>query len=226
MELAEKRSVSAGVWASLFLGVLAADLIARPLLRPLGAVPPLLDLLALSSSQFFGLIALAAAVKKLGISPLAALRNYAENIGKDIRGAALITAVYAIVATIMIKLGIQGSFSPGSDGLLHDLSATLGQGFAGKAAIYFCFCLLTPIFEEIFFRRFLYVTLRHHYSTPRAIFIAAVIFALVHLHAILLAFIAGAAYCYVYERYKRLNIVVLAHIMTNFLVVTFSFFGW
>ena len=82
-------------------------------------------------------------------------------------------------------------------------------------------CVLAPIIEEIFFRRFLFVALRKRIYFVWALVISAALFAIVHPNMALGA-IGGIYLGYVYEKGKSLPANILIHGMANFTVIAVS----
>jgi membrane protease YdiL (CAAX protease family) len=77
-------------------------------------------------------------------------------------------------------------------------------------------CVLAPIIEEIFFRRFLFVALRKNMDFIWALLISAILFMLVHRN-IAQGAIGGIYLGYVYEKGKSLPANILIHGMVNLL---------
>lgn len=82
-------------------------------------------------------------------------------------------------------------------------------------------CVLAPIIEEIFFRRFLFVALRKKMAFVWALGISAALFAIVHPNMALGA-IGGIYLGYVYEKGKSLPANILIHGMANFTITVVS----
>lgn len=84
-------------------------------------------------------------------------------------------------------------------------------------------CILGPVIEEIFFRRFLFVALRKKMNFAPALFTSSVFFMAVHPN-IALGAIGGIYLGYVYEKGKSLPANMLIHSITNLTVITISMF--
>jgi membrane protease YdiL (CAAX protease family) len=82
-------------------------------------------------------------------------------------------------------------------------------------------CVLAPIVEEVFFRRFLFVALRKKMSFIPALLISVIFFMAVHPDVALGA-IGGIYLGYIYEKGKSLPANILIHSMVNFTVVALS----
>lgn len=76
-------------------------------------------------------------------------------------------------------------------------------------------CLIAPVAEEIFFRRFLFVSLRKAHTKTYAIAVSSIIFGAVHFEGFFVAAAMGAILAYVYEKEERLSIPILIHAMKN-----------
>lgn len=82
-------------------------------------------------------------------------------------------------------------------------------------------CVLAPLIEEIFFRRFLFVALRKKMNFPLALLISSMLFMVVHPNKALGA-IGGIYLGYVYEKGKSLPANILVHAMANFSITILS----
>lgn len=225
MEITEKRSVSAGVWVGFFVLMNVVSPLSRYGFKSMGAVTPVLEIFTLSFTHLFMLAVMGFAMYRLGIALAPSLKSYAENIGKDLGIAAVLSMLLGGIGAVMVHFGIQGHVGPGNGEILGKLIAATGGSATLAALLYGAFVLLSPVFEEVFCRRLLYVSLRHLYSVPRAVISSALIFALLHPEAIFFQFIVGASYCYVYERYKRLDILIFSHMMLNAGIISWALYG-
>ena len=82
-------------------------------------------------------------------------------------------------------------------------------------------CILAPVIEEIFFRRFLFVALRKRMNFALALFASSAFFMAVHPN-IAQGAIGGIYLGYVYEKGKSLPANILIHSITNLTVITIS----
>lgn len=78
---------------------------------------------------------------------------------------------------------------------------------------------LTPIVEEILYRRFFYVSLRKKLAFPAAAVLNSAIFGIFHFPELITGFLAGIFLCYVYEKEGNLLVNVLIHAIKNFLAI-------
>lgn len=89
----------------------------------------------------------------------------------------------------------------------------------------FSLCVLTPVVEEILYRRFLYVALRKRFSFKFSTFFCSLIFSFFHFPEIVVSFLGGCFLCYVYEREENLFVPIMIHSMKNLIVVFIVIFG-
>ncbi|MGC9070416.1 MAG: CPBP family intramembrane glutamic endopeptidase [Elusimicrobiales bacterium] len=89
----------------------------------------------------------------------------------------------------------------------------------------FSLCVLTPVTEEIFYRRFLYVALRKKFSFKLSMLICSLIFAFLHFPEIIVSFFAGCLLCYAYEREGNLSVPIIIHSIKNFVAVFYIVFA-
>ncbi|MBJ6367668.1 CPBP family intramembrane glutamic endopeptidase [Snuella sedimenti] len=78
--------------------------------------------------------------------------------------------------------------------------------------------LMTPIFEELFFRRFLLEKLLKTNSIYKALFVSSLCFSFVHFitpYNIIPTFIAGLALGFVYIKTRKIGYSILLHILVN-----------
>jgi len=76
-------------------------------------------------------------------------------------------------------------------------------------------CVIAPLAEEIFFRRFLFVYLRKTHTKSYSIAVSSMIFGAVHFEGFVIAAGIGAVLAYIYEKEERLAIPVMIHSMKN-----------
>ena len=94
-----------------------------------------------------------------------------------------------------------------------------------KLVVYFfSTCILIPIEEEIFFRRFLYVSLRHKMPFLLSLLVSSFIFSAVHLSGAVPALAAGLFLGWIYEKHQNLPANIMVHGLVNFSVTLFTIF--
>lgn len=88
----------------------------------------------------------------------------------------------------------------------------------------FTLLVLAPICEEIFFRGYLYPSLRNRMGMQAAMILNGAIFAAVHFEiaGFLPRFLLGYGLCYLYERNRTLSAPVVGHALYNGLLVILS----
>jgi membrane protease YdiL (CAAX protease family) len=88
-----------------------------------------------------------------------------------------------------------------------------------KLASYFlATCVLIPIEEEIFYRRFVYVSLRQKISFLPALLISSLMFSAAHLAGAVPALAAGLLLGWLYEKRENLPVNIMVHGLINFSV--------
>jgi len=161
-------------------------------------------------------------VMRRDVDFMGSLRVYAANFIKDFGIAIMTSVLLSGIGALMLYYGVQGYAFAGNGALIRNLAGSMGSGIQGKLLMYASFGLVGPIFEEVFYRRLLYVSLRQRYSMLRALIVGALLFALVHPEALFFQLIVGATYCYLYERYKRLSILIFSHMICNVAIITYA----
>lgn len=84
---------------------------------------------------------------------------------------------------------------------------------------------ITPVAEELFFRGYLYTTLRSRWGKKECIVLSGLIFSLFHFYRIqfLPVFVAGCLLAWLYERSKSILSSMGAHAVVNGIVVMLLF---
>jgi len=104
-------------------------------------------------------------------------------------------------------------------------------------SLYFIFrtLIIAPIFEELFFRKFLFSKLQEKYQLIVAIIISSICFSLIHFEIpgnLLPSFIFGIISCLIYFKTKKISYSILFHFINNLLSTLInthygeSFFNW
>ena len=95
------------------------------------------------------------------------------------------------------------------------------------AWILFLVCVLVPIGEEIFFRGFIYGTLRR-WGLATAVVLSALFFSAVHQQIVhsLPIFVLGVVLAVVYERTRSLLPSMVIHAVNNVVAILSVFYGW
>lgn len=80
-------------------------------------------------------------------------------------------------------------------------------------------CILTPIWEEYFFRGILLRKLTLKFKATTSVILSSAIFAVLHLggSSMFHAFVIGCLFAYVYVRTKNIWVSIVLHGITNFI---------
>ena len=98
------------------------------------------------------------------------------------------------------------------------------NGFDNKIlSIFYWTVIISPILEEIFFRKIMYSTLKFYLAPLFSIIISSLIFSLVHcnLSAFPLLFSLGIALCLIFEKTKSIIYPIILHSLFNFIMIIF-----
>jgi membrane protease YdiL (CAAX protease family) len=155
-------------------------------------------------------------------------RDWRANFGRDALNALKYYAVYLLLIGSMLALAMAAFHFPASRdaaagavsfGAREELYTAAREIVGGSrfslALMFFSFCVLAPIGEELFFRRIVYVALRKKLSFLRALFASSVIFAASHGAASLSVFPVSLLLGYVYEKKRRLPVNIMLHGLIN-----------
>ena len=125
----------------------------------------------------------------------------------------VISVVYALSLVSGAAVdSIPGILRPSAD---FERFGELRMAAFGGVALYFAgVCVLTPLIEEVFYRRLLYSEIRKYYGLVISITVSALVFGVFHPN-LLVAVIDGAFLCYVYEKEQSLQVNVLLHAFPN-----------
>ena len=125
----------------------------------------------------------------------------------------IISCVLAIAITTVFNLtGLTEieSFQAASDSLMSVST--------GIAVLIILYCVITPLFEEFFFR-FILFSLIFHFTKrwPVAVILTALLFGLYHMNPVqmLYGFLMGLAITFCYYRYRKFSLVFLMHALAN-----------
>lgn len=94
--------------------------------------------------------------------------------------------------------------------------------------------IIVPIFEELFFRKFLFGEVLKKYSLTTSIFVSSLCFSVIHLPSyrnLLPTFIFGIIACLIYKKTGNIFYTIILHFLTNLswlLLVTYgkSYYEW
>jgi membrane protease YdiL (CAAX protease family) len=224
MEISEKKSVSLNAWVGLFVAAGLLPPLLKALAGALGAFPEMIPFVAYAGTVVLMLGCVLIVLSRLGADFAASLRGYAENILRDLLAGTALAAALILLGAAMSHFGVTGQIGDGPGTMLKKFSVIF-PGPAGIAAAYLVGAVLAPLYEELFFRRLLYVSLRKKYSLGRAVFLGGLLFGLLHIHALIYASLVGIALCLAYEKTRRLDVVIFAHVINNFVSTSLKIFG-
>jgi len=135
--------------------------------------------------------------------------------------------ISTLIFVLFLKLsGLENDFKffiDNSMAFKRDSLTSLKAGlFSGKIsfllyAIYVS--LLTPVVEELLFRRFFYVSLRKKLAFPAAAVLNSAVFGILHFPELITGFFAGIFLCYAYEKEGNILVNIIIHGVKNFLAV-------
>lgn len=91
--------------------------------------------------------------------------------------------------------------------------------------IFFWTIIISPILEEIFFRKILYTTLKFYLASITSIICSALMFSLVHsnLQSFPILFILGVSLCLIFEKTNSIIYPIILHSLFNLIMIMFIF---
>ena len=131
----------------------------------------------------------------------------------------IVLSVIIVVAQSYVGIGVSNTKT---ESLQNDLSLFSILLAFGSAAI------VSPIYEEIFYRGFLYRFFRERYGIGMGLFISSCIFTLAHLpttNTLLVNFVSGLVFAWIYERTHSIYSSMLVHGAFNGLAVLLTALG-
>jgi len=158
------------------------------------------------------------AVASLGISGRDAGAN-------ALRGAVALVAAFPLVAGAAFLGGLIHVALTGAEPAPHPVIERLAEADAVEVAVLVgVACVVAPLCEEIFFRGFLYPSIRDRFGVAGGVVASSLVFAMVHpgLPNQMATFVLGVAFCLVYERAGTLVAPVVAHAIFNAIQLAFA----
>jgi hypothetical protein len=108
-----------------------------------------------------------------------------------------------------------------ANGVENGLLKGITQGSVPRLLlVLFSACVLTPVVEEVFFRRIVFVTLRLRKGFWFSAFWSSLLFSLFHGLAAPVILPVGLYLCWVYERERRLPVNIFLHAFVNLSMIT------
>lgn len=214
------------VWVAMLVGINGVFLAAAwstGLLGPLLAGSLEAYYYSLASVSALTLVASAAALRLLELDAGGALRNWSENLPGDIRLGLLLFA--AELSLTMLLQWLWSFFGePPQDKAAGMVRLIAGRGAMSAAVMVFVVCVLTPVAEELFYKRLLYAGVRRQMGAIKAILLCSAVFALSHsVQAAVLIFPGSLISHYAYERFQRLPANIVMHSLINSAAVAAAF---
>jgi len=226
-DIAVKKSVSLNLWLALFIFLQILTPLCNYFLKQLGAAGNFVPLYAKIAADSFLLSVSLLLLLRKGVSVGERLEVYKKNAPRDILASLAIAGLGLLLGYTLIHFNAHGQvFSVNAINLSNLISESGGGlSYVGVALIIIGYCLLVPAMEEVFFRRLLYVSLRHKYSLFRSILINSLLFGAIHPDSVLFTIIFSVMQCYVYERFGRVSVNILSHLIFNSTVIGLAFLG-
>lgn len=177
-----------------------------------------------------GLTAFAAcllALKENGVDFARAWDDWRGNLTGDFASTMKYCAVYLlIIGTLLALAHLLGRFVQAPQGAsLTYLNPQKARDQAMLAVMsvsrprfllmLFSICVVTPIGEELLYRRCIYATLRKNMGFFKTLFASSVIFSAAHTSASLAVFPISLLLGYVYEKERRLPVNIALHGLIN-----------
>lgn len=131
----------------------------------------------------------------------------------------LLGGIVGILTISDLFSGIPGGFSQtmdwsGSKNFIR-YSELSSSGPGGLILFVLGVCILSPVIEELFYRRMLFVELRKHFGFWVSALFSSFIFAIFHWNIVIIVCMIGIYLAYVYEKEKNLSVNIILHAMIN-----------
>jgi membrane protease YdiL (CAAX protease family) len=167
-----------------------------------------------------------------GPAPTGSVRERLASLGISGRdaGANALRGTVAVVAAfpLAVGAGLLGravhAWMTGEEPGIHPVIERVASAGAVEIAVLVAVaCVAAPLFEEVFFRGFLYPSIRDRFGVAGGAVASSLIFASVHpgLPNQMATFVLGVAFCLVYERAGTLVAPVVAHALFNAIELAF-----
>lgn len=124
------------------------------------------------------------------------------------------------IAQILSKFEIPGF------GIQENRLEMFGTGTFNQAMSFIAIVILAPVLEEVFFRGFLFQTLKAHTKPWLAIILGGFIFAALHieLQVILPLWLLGIILCYIFHKTNSIYTSITFHILNNLIAFLITVF--
>lgn len=209
--------------------------IAGVVFKPFGSPEKWVEHATFLIQMFVGVGLFVFTAEKYGFTLISVLISLKE----EIRGAVVAAGKYFLIYICMLAIAVMTLSA-----VLYILSSGGDQGLAsgilgvnkdifrfnslvvsapGGYAFYLLgACLVSPVIEEVFYRRLLFGELRRNFGFTAAAVISACIFAVFHPNVVG-SLIAGAYLAYSYEKGKSLATNIILHSLLNLLDISVIF---
>ncbi len=199
-----------------------ADLILKPGLRKIGLDSLIAGTLAGLFLALVALITVYFALRKYNLSWKAIGFNYSKGVSNNRKTIILYIFVLLVVAGVNLAfMYLIVDINPNSrSGDIKD--PTLFRVLIAYASA----VVVSPIYEEILYRGFLYQAFRNSIGKSMAIVLSAILFSLVHLPSydiLLINFINGILLALIYEKTKSIYSPIIVHGGFNGCLLTIVF---
>ncbi len=226
-DIRSKKSLSLNSWVVLFILLQVIITLCDYSLKKTGIAgdfAPLYTRIITSALMLFFTLRFLASQ---GVSFRERLGVYKKNSGRDFIVSLGIAGMGLFLGYLMLHFNVHGQVLSVNSVVLGNLllKPDGGLSYGGLVLVFFSYCLLAPVMEEVFFRRLLYVSLRQRYSLLRSLIISSMLFGLIHPDAVLFTVLFGLMQCIAYERFGRVSINITSHLMFNSAIIVFSAFG-
>ena len=170
------------------------------------------------------------ALEGLGVSWAAAMKDWDVKARKDVLKALkyfggyilLMASIVALVIALFSLFGIDESVLENAPDMFDALMAESAASAPRYLLLLFMSCALTPVMEELLFRRIMFTTIRRKSRFWPSALISGLLFALFHGETALMVFPVGLYFCWVYEREQRLPVNIMLHGLINMSVTVFK----
>ncbi|MBI4655184.1 MAG: CPBP family intramembrane metalloprotease [Elusimicrobia bacterium] len=216
-----KRTISLNQWVLLIVGYLILNIIISNVVMHGEPIP----IASILNSLIF-LFTFILIFKKFGVDFKNTWNMWKKSFNRDFALCFLVSIILVPLELLMVHFNLTGTLlKHHSVEMTNALNELISKtNYLGLFLWFFSLGILTPIVEEIFFRRLLYVALRHQYNFKRSIVFGSLIFALFHPGALLLTFITSFVCYYLYERFQRLSLTIFLHSFNNLVILSISIY--
>lgn len=161
-----------------------------------------------------------------GFTPAGSARERLASLGISGRdaGTNILRGTVAVVATFPLAMGaawlgrlLQIALTGEEPGLHPVIKQVMEAGPLEVAALMGLACVAVPLCEEVFFRGFLYPSIRDKFGVAVGVVVSSLIFGMVHpgLPNQMVVFVLGVSFCLIYERSGTLVAPIVAHAFFN-----------